>query len=140
VARRHDPDALLLEAMLLVQQGAPGEAEQACGQLLVRDAFNAGAHYVMALCREQAGDTAAAAEHDQLALHLDPHFAMPRLHLGLLARRAGQREAARRDLQAALHLLAGEDDARLVLFGGGFGRVALLALCESALRDCGGRA
>lgn len=140
LAHQHNPDALLLEAMLLVQQGEPGAAEQACGHLLARDVINAGAHYVMALCREQAGDTTGAAEHDQIALHLDPHFAMPRLHLGLLARRAGQRDAARRDLQQALHLLAGEDNARLVLFGGGFGRAALLALCESALRDCGGRA
>ena len=144
LVRQHDPDSLLLEAMLLVQQNEPGAAEKVCRHLLARDAVNAGehagAHYAMALCREQAGDNAGATEHDRTALNLDPHFAMPRLHLGLLARRAGQRGAARRDLQQALHLLAGEDDARLLLFGGGFGRAALQALCESALRDCGGRA
>lgn len=63
---------------------------------------------------------------------------MPRLHLGLLARRAGDRNAARRELSQALILLKREDASRLLLFGGGFNRDALLALCESALRDCGG--
>ena len=136
--RRAEPEAVLLEAMLLLQQGEADAAAQFCRDLLARDAGNAGAHYALALCREQAGDAAGAAEHDRSALQLDPHFAMPRLHLGLLARRAGQRDAARRDLQQALHLLAGETESRLLLFGGGFGRAALLALCESALRDCGG--
>ena len=58
-------------------------------ELLQRDEMNAGAHYLTALCREGAGAPRAAAEHDQLAAYLDPGFAMPRLHLGLLARRAG---------------------------------------------------
>lgn len=138
--RQHDPDVLLLEAMLLAQQGEPGLAEATCHTLLARDACNAGAHYIMALCREQAGDQAGAAEQDRIALHLDPHFAMPRLHLGLLGKRAARHGAARRDLQQARHLLAVEDHSRLLLFGGGFSRAALLALCEAALLSCGGRA
>jgi len=63
---------------------------------------------------------------------------MPRLHLGLLARRAGDRAAARRELGQALVLLNREDASRLLLFGGGFNREALTALCRSALRHCGG--
>jgi chemotaxis protein methyltransferase CheR len=81
----------------------------------------------------------AAEEHDRIAAYLDPAFAMPRLHLGLLARRAGDRPRARRELAQALFLLRREDASRLLLFGGGFDRGALIGLGELALQDCGGR-
>jgi len=139
--RQHadSPDVLLLEATLLAHGGQLSEAETACRKLLLIDELNAGAHYLLALCRESAGDRTAAAEHDRVAIHLDPTFAMPRLHLGLLARRADDRETARHDLGQALVLLRREDAARLLLFGGGFTQDALIALCDTALQDCGGR-
>jgi chemotaxis protein methyltransferase CheR len=65
---------------------------------------------------------------------------MPRMHLGLLARRGGDREAARRELGQAVTLLQREDASRLLLFGGGFRREALLALCRAELQSCGGAA
>jgi chemotaxis protein methyltransferase CheR len=133
------PDMLLLEAMLLAHSGQLGAAENACLRLLLIDELNAGAHYVLALCRDSSGDYRGAGEHDRIAAYLDPAFAMPRLHLGLLARHAGERDTARRDLGQALVLLKREDPSRLLLFGGGFKREALIALCESALCDCGGR-
>ena len=114
-------------------------AEDACLRLLLIDELNAGAHYVLALCREHSGCHARAREHDRVAAYLDPAFAMPRLHLGLLARRADDADGARRELAQALILLQREDASRLLLFGGGFNREALLTLCRSALRDCGGR-
>jgi chemotaxis protein methyltransferase CheR len=134
-----DPDLLLLEAALLAHSGQTTAAEEVCRRLLLIDEFSAGAHYVIALCREQAGQADRAAEHYRVAAYLDPEFAMPRLHLGLLARRAGDREAARRELAQALVLLRREDASRLLLFGGGFNRDALIALAESALKECGGR-
>jgi len=134
-----DPDALLLEAMLLAHGGDLVAAEDTCGRLLMVDELNAGAHYVLALCRENSADRAGAAEHDRVAVYLDPTFAMPRLHLGLLARHAGDRNTARRELEQALLLLRSEDPSRLLLFGGGFNREALIVLCRSALRDCGGQ-
>jgi len=134
-----DPDVLLLEAMLLTHGGQLADAEITCGKLLALDELNAGAHYVLALCREHAGDGIAAAEHDRVAAYLDPGFAMPRLHLGLMARRVGDREAAQRELTQALFLLEREDAARLLLFGGGFNRDTLVKLCDQALRDSGGR-
>jgi chemotaxis protein methyltransferase CheR len=134
-----DPDVLLLEATLLAHGGQLAAAEDACLRLLVIDKLNAGAHYVLALCREHSEHRERASRHDQVAAYLDPTFAMPRLHLGLLARRAGDRVAARRELAQALVLLKREDASRLLLFGGGFNREALMALCESALRDSGGR-
>jgi chemotaxis protein methyltransferase CheR len=133
-----DPDMLLLHAVLLVHRGQLGQAEETCDRLLAIDGLNAGAHFVLALCREGAGDYAGAAERDQVAVYLDPAFAMPRLHLGLLARRAGDHEAVRRELQQALALLQREDASRLLLFGGGFDRGALLALCRAELQAIGG--
>jgi chemotaxis protein methyltransferase CheR len=56
-----------------------------------------------------------------------------------MAKRAGDREAARRELGQALALLQREDPARLLLFGGGFGREVLVALCRSELLATGAR-
>jgi len=133
-----DPDALLLRAAILVNRGEVDEARQACAAVLAADEFNAGAHYLLALCREHAGDRDGAASHDRTAVYLDPDFAMPHLHLGLLSRRAGDVEAGRRELREALDRLAREDAARILLFGGGFGREALMRLCCDGLRACGG--
>jgi chemotaxis protein methyltransferase CheR len=134
-----DPEALLLRAALLVHAGQTQQAETVCAQLLRIDELNAGAHYLLALCMEAKGDLIAAAEQDRVAAYLDPAFAMPRLHLGLLARRAGDRAAARQEFARALTLLQSEDASRLVLFGGGFGRDALLALCRAELVASGGK-
>ena len=135
-ASRH-PDPLLLQAVLLAQSGDLARAEKVCQELLELDELNAGAHYALALCREGAGDRHGAAGHDRTAIHLDPAFSMPRLHLGLLARRAGDVAAARRELMQALVLLEREDASRVLLFGGGFRREALIALCRAELATCG---
>jgi chemotaxis protein methyltransferase CheR len=135
-----DPDVRLLHAVLLTHNLELDQAEGLCQQLLADDNLNAGAHYLLALCRERAGDRGGAAEHDQQAVYLDPAFAMPRLHLGLLARRNHDPALARRELSQALLLLQHEDASRLLLFGGGFNRETLLALCRAELQSCGGRA
>jgi len=133
-----EPDALLLRAALLTNGGRLEEAEEACTRLLALDDLNAGAHYLMALCREHAGDSAGTVEHDQTAVYLDASFAMPHLHLGLAARRTGDVATAQRELGQALILLAREDASRLLLFGGGFSREMLLQLCRTELRAAGG--
>jgi chemotaxis protein methyltransferase CheR len=108
-----------------------------CERLLQIDQLNAGAHYVLALCREGAGDGEGARYHDQVAIDVDPGFGMAHLHLGLLARRAGDRDTARRELEQAIVRLQREDAARLLLFGGGFSRDSLVALCRSELLRAG---
>jgi chemotaxis protein methyltransferase CheR len=134
-----DPDVLLLEATLLAHSGHVAAAEAMCQRLLLVDEFNAGAHYVLALCSDHAAQQDRAVEHYRVAAYLDPEFAMPRLHLGLLARRMGNRDEARRELAEAIVMLEREDPSRVLLFGGGFSREALVALCASALKECGGR-
>jgi chemotaxis protein methyltransferase CheR len=133
-----DADVLLLRAVLLTHGGDLAAAEMMCREVLAREEMSAGAHYLTALCREDAGDRAGATDHDRVAAYLDPSFAMPRLHLGLLARRMGDYGSARRELAEALVLLLREDASRLLLFGGGFGRQGLLALCQAELLSCGG--
>ncbi len=133
-------DALLFSAVLLTNDGRLADAERACERLLEVDELHAGAHYLKALCREHAGDASGALEHDEVAVHLDPTFAMPHLHAGLMARRAGNALVARRELGQAQALLEREETARLVLFGGGFSREALTALCRTELGKLGGHA
>jgi chemotaxis protein methyltransferase CheR len=132
------PDALLFSAVLFTNDGRIADADRVCDRLLSIDEFNAGAHYLKALCREHAGDVSGAAEHDRIAAHLDPTFAMPHLHSGLMAKRAGDTLVARREIGQALMLLEREDTSRLLLFGGGFSREALTALCRAKLVKLGG--
>jgi chemotaxis protein methyltransferase CheR len=131
-----DPDVLLLRAVLLTCSGQPSAAEGVCARLLVLDELNAGANYVMALCREHAADPGQAIRYDQTSIRLDPEFAMPRLQLGRLLRRRGDDLAARQELDTAARLLASEDAPRLALFGGGFTRDGLIALCRAEQNAC----
>ncbi len=133
-----DPDAMLLRAVLLTNNGRLEESEEVCRGLLALDELNAGAQYLMALCREHAGDSTGAIEHGLSAIYLDPGFAMPHLHLGIIAKRSGDAATARRELGQALILLANEDASRILLFGGGFSRDTLLQLCRTQLHAAGG--
>ncbi|MDF3068971.1 MAG: Protein-glutamate O-methyltransferase [Polyangiaceae bacterium] len=137
-SERADPAALLLRAALLTHKGDVAEAERVCHELLRFDDLNAGAHYLLALCHERRGQTTTAMEHDLTAVYLDPNFAMPHLHLGLMARRRRDAPTARQELGLALSLLEREEAARLLLFGGGFSRSALLSLCRSELSNLRG--
>ena len=131
-------DARLLEALLCAHAGDLEGAASLCAQIIEAHPLDSAAHYVRALTLEQSGDRAQAADRHRTAAFLDPAFAMPRLQLGLLARRSGDEASARRELGRALVLLEREDPARIALFGGGFGRAALMALCRAALADIGG--
>jgi chemotaxis protein methyltransferase CheR len=128
-----DPDVLLLHAVLLTLGGLLEAAKKACVRLLEIDTRSAGAHHLLALCHQVAGNASDAVEQDRLALHLDPGFAMPHVHLGLLARRAADVETARREFSQAVTLLQREEASRIMLFGGGFSRAGLIALCRAEL-------
>jgi chemotaxis protein methyltransferase CheR len=129
-----DSDAQLIRAALLTNLGRLDDAEAACRHLLELDGWNAGAHYVLAVCRDFAGHPSQAIEHDQISASLDHTFAMPHLHLGLMAKRRGDEVTARKELRCAASLLPGEESSRVLLFGGGFTREALQSLCRVELR------
>jgi chemotaxis protein methyltransferase CheR len=137
-ADRLDPDVLLLTAIIQVERGKLDQAAALCASLLALDGLNAAAHYLTALCHEHGGRRAAAIDSYRVAVYLDSAFAMPHLRLGLMFRREGDRQGARRELQNASMLLAQEDPARVLLFGGGFSRSTLIDLCASELRLCEG--
>ena len=133
-----DPDVQLLRARLLTHCGDLAAAEAVCRQILSADDLNAGAHYLIALCRERAGDERGAWEHDRAAIYLDASFAMPHLHLGRMAKRSADWTTARQELEHAGTLLSSEEASRILLFGGGFSREALIAFSRAELRACGG--
>ena len=63
---------------------------------------------------------------------------MPHLHLGRMARGLADLATARRELERAHNLLPREDASRILLFGGGFNREALVAVTKAELRACRG--
>jgi chemotaxis protein methyltransferase CheR len=139
IADRPHPRELLLHGVLLAHAGRLDDAEMVVRRLLDQDGLDADAHHLLGVCLEGGAAVDVAIGHYRLAAYLDPTFAMPRLRLGLLARRRGDHRAAGTELDRALHLLREERDDRIVLFGGGFGRIALTALCRSELDACGVR-
>ena len=123
----------LLRAIMLTNLGRHAEAATECRLLLAADDLNAGAHFLLGLCREQAGELAEAAEQMSTATYLDPAFPMAHLHRGLIARRRGDRTAAMDSFRLALKAVEDEDAERLQLFGGGFSREGLRQVCMREL-------
>lgn len=126
-----DPEVLLLRAALLTHSGSLPAAERACRELLAVDTRSAGAHVLLAMCREGEQDLPAAVDHCRTAITFDPEFAMPHVHLGRLARRMGDRGTARKQYAQSARLLPAETGRRILLFGGGFDREALISLCRT---------
>jgi chemotaxis protein methyltransferase CheR len=144
VSRHEHPESeqsrdRLLRGVLLAQAGRLSEAIQTARRLIDRDGLNADAHQLLGLCLEGSSSGNEAVGQYRLAAHLDNTFALPRLRLGQLARRRGDDRTAAGELEHALQLLSGEDDMRILLFGGGFGRLALTVLCRTELDACGAR-
>jgi chemotaxis protein methyltransferase CheR len=127
------PRELLLHSVLLAHSGRLDDAEMICRQLLDIDDLHADAHHQLAVCLDGGTAVDTAIGHYRVAAYLDPGFAMPRLRLGLLARRRGEERVATTELDRALALLRHEREERIVLFGGGFGRLALSRLCRAEL-------
>ncbi|MEV7630479.1 protein-glutamate O-methyltransferase CheR [Actinoplanes sp. NPDC089786] len=130
---RTDPSDLLVHGVLLAQAGRLPDAEMEVRALLDANGLDADAHHLLGVCLEGGATVDVAIGHYRLAAYLDPAFAMPRLRLGLLARRRGDHRGAADELERALRLLREERDDRIVLFGGGFGRIALTTLCRTEL-------
>lgn len=131
------PLADILRAVICVNLGLFAEAEAACAPLRFDEARGASAHYILGLCCEHEGNPERAANHLRSAIHLDPTFAMPYIRLGRLARASGDIDEARATLRRAADLIARERPDRILLFGGGFQRSALLELCRAEIQACG---
>ena len=134
-----EPRDALLHGVLLAQAGRLGEATGLARRLIDESGLYPDAHQLLGLCLEDYSAEDEAIGQYRLAAYLDPTFALPRLRLGQLARRRGDARAAAVELERALELLAREDEERITLFGGGFGRISLTVLCRSELDACGAR-
>lgn len=134
-----DPETSALRAVLCLQLGRVDEAAATCQARFTEAPFDPEAHYVQALCRKQQGDLPGSRKHAELAAYHDPAFAMPHVHLGLLAKGHRDSGLAQRAWKRAVALLPNEREHRLTLYGGGFRREALLALCREELARGGGR-
>lgn len=130
------PADQLTRAVVLAQAGRLDEAEALARSLVDVGGRYADAHHLLGVCLEGGGSVDGAIGQFRLAAYLDPAFALPRLRLGLIARRRGDDRDAAAELDRALHLLRDERDERIVLFGGGFGRASLTAVCRTALDAC----
>ena len=135
-ARKRDR---LLRGVLLAQAGRLAEATEAARRLIDDDGLDSDAHQLLGLCLEGVGEAEEAIGQYRLAAFLDVTFALPRLRLGQLARQRGDQRVAADELERAAVLLAGEDKTRILLFGGGFGRISLTALCRADLEACEAR-
>lgn len=130
--------ATLIATTILCGQGRRAASQQAAQRLLDDGRHVAEAHFLLGLSYEHQGDLERAQKSQREAIRSASRFAMAHLHLGILLRRAGQRQPARLALRQALELLLHEPNERILLFGGGFQREALLSLCRAELRGVGG--
>ena len=98
VARdRVDSRELLLRGVLLAQVGRLAEARDAAHRLIDAGGPHPDAHHLLGLCHELDCAEQAAGQY-RLAAYLDPDFAMPRLRMGLLARRRDPRPAPHEEM------------------------------------------
>ncbi len=140
---QHDLQVLELRAVLLTDLLEPhshqATPERVCARILELQVHHGGAHFLLALCREHAGDSISARARLRIAATLWPDFAMAHVHLGMLAQRSGDVAGARAAFRQAELLLDATSDETLLLYGGGFSRASLLALCRSRLTKGAGR-
>lgn len=127
----------LRKAMLLVYSNKFDAARTLLHSLSDELSLAAEVHYALALCHEGSGQLHEAMYHNRFAAHLDPTFAMPWLHLGLLNKRLGDDRAARRELLQARALVITETPERVLWFGGGCSRARLLDACHGGLETQG---
>jgi len=127
-----DPGVILLRAVLLTHAGEIDSRARSARSSWSSMSSTPAPITSSRSAQRAPGQLQNAVEEDQIAVYLDPGFAMPHLHLGLMARRSGDLETAQRELSRAA-LLLGWRHLALVALRSGFGRDSLVALCKAEL-------
>ncbi|GAB3240371.1 CheR family methyltransferase [Kineosporia babensis] len=127
-----ETEVMLVRAMLLTHSGDLSGASRDAHRLLGRGGdVAADAHAVLATCRESTADDRGALLHWKAAVNADPAFALGHLNIGRLNRLHGDLSGSNRSYDRAADLLILESERRVMLFGGGFDREALLSVCRT---------
>ncbi|GAB6903762.1 hypothetical protein JCM9957A_68540 [Kineosporia succinea] len=130
-----ETEVVLVRAVLLTQSGDLAGAGRDAHRLLGQGvSVSADAHAVLATGREADSDPRGALLHWRAAADADPRFAIAHLQLGRLSRAGGDPRGAARAYDRAAELLPHETERRVLLFGGGFDRGALLSVCRTMSR------
>ncbi len=87
---------LLQQALKLADQGHLDEAARFCETLLKQQNRQAGAHYLLGLIREAAGNPAEAERMFRKAIYLDPGHYEALAQLSIICRRQGDKGSAQR--------------------------------------------
>ncbi|MEX2182987.1 MAG: CheR family methyltransferase [Chloroflexota bacterium] len=109
-----DPRTLLDEARALADAGRLDEALARCQLALARDRRLAGGYTLLAVIAEARGDLEGACHAVGRAAYLEPGDPVTQFRLGLLEWRRGRTTKARGRLRAAVALLDGLPDERLL--------------------------
>lgn len=132
-----DREVRLLLAATVAHLGRPAAAETLCRQLLVENARDPDAHFLLALLAGQLGHEQEVDAHLLAAIEWDETFAMPYIQIGVRALQRQQLDVARFEFALAQERLPHESETRLGLFGGGLDREGLVRLCRSHLQRLG---
>ncbi|MFZ5889511.1 MAG: CheR family methyltransferase [Myxococcota bacterium] len=127
----------LLRAVILTNLGRVADAVRTTEARVAKLPMCPFAHYLLGVCCEALANIDEARRYYGRAAELDPAFALACLRAGILARRAGRPNEARRALRAALERFPRQSARTQLLYGGGFSREALAALCRAELSALG---
>jgi chemotaxis protein methyltransferase CheR len=119
----------------LADSGEFETARECCEALLATQQFDAGLHLVYALLLEQMGELDKAQEGLRRALYLDRTLALAHYHAGLLNRRAGREQEARRAWRNAHEAVNGLGDEMELRYGDGLTVSDLRALIDQQVGE-----
>ena len=127
------PASLLGKAMLLAGSGDSEGALGCCRRVLDADPVSAETYCVMSLLHEGLGDDRLGQRELEKAIYLDSEFSIAHFRLACLHTRAGRRDDAKREFRNTVDVLPDDDEQRVRLYSGGFGKETVAQLCEQQL-------
>jgi len=113
VAQLSDQE-LLLQAFRLANEGHMDEAAERCETLLRKKSPPAGAHYLLGIIREAAGNTQDAEQLFRKTIYLEPNHYEALTHLSVIYDKKGDTQNARRFRERAARAYARNQIAGLV--------------------------
>lgn len=128
-------EARLGMALLLAGGGDCEAALRYCDSVVRDEPLSAEARCVTALVHESLGSYDVARREMEKAIYLDGGFSVAYFRLALLHERSGADEAGRRALQGALRALPGDDEHRVRLYSGGYGKESVTSICQRRLAE-----